>query len=176
MIAFTFCLFVAIIENTHGGTDMKTTGQKIKERREELGMSQQELANRVGLKTKSAISLIENDKRGIDKDLLINFANVLDYPIEKLAEPRKGLVVKFNTKGVSRKLFGTQDFKELVNDYLDQVINMTEDDYEARNLLEDPDLKRLILYAGANIPTENRRLYVDALIGTIKVLNEASKK
>lgn len=155
---------------------MKTTGQKIKERREELGMSQQELANRVGLKTKSAISLIENDKRGIDKDLLINFANVLDYPIEKLAEPRKGLVVKFNTKGVSRKLFGTQDFKELVNDYLDQVINMTEDDYEARNLLEDPDLKRLILYAGANIPTENRRLYVDALIGTIKVLNEASKK
>lgn len=155
---------------------MKTTGQKIKERREELGMSQQELANRVGLKTKSAISLIENDKRGIDKDLLINFANVLDYPIEKLAEPRKGLVVKFNAKGASRKLFGTQDFKELVNDYLDQVINMTEDDYEARNLLEDPDLKRLILYAGANIPTENRRLYVDALIGTIKVLNEANKK
>ena len=155
---------------------MKTTGQKIRERREELGMSQQELADRVGLKTKSAISLIENDKRGIDKDLLINFANVLDYPIEKLAEPRKGLVVKFNTKEASRKLFGAQDFKELVNDYLDQVINMTEDDYEARNLLEDPDLKRLILYAGANIPTENRRLYVDALIGTIKVLNEASKK
>lgn len=155
---------------------MKTTGQKIKERREELGMSQQELANRVGLKTKSAISLIENDKRGIDKDLLVKFANALDYPIDELAEPRKGLIVKINTKNVVHRLLEKEDIKNLMNDYLDQVINMTEDDYEARNLLEDPDLKRLILYAGANIPTENRRLYVDALIGTIKVLNEASKK
>jgi len=154
---------------------MKTTGQKIKERREELGMSQQELADRVGLKTKSAISLIENDKRGIDKDLLVNFANALDCPIDELAEPRKGLIVKFKTKDTIHKLVEKQDIKNLMNSYLDQVMNMNEDDYEARTLLEDPDLKRLILYAGANIPTENRRLYVDALIGTIKAINGAKK-
>lgn len=155
---------------------MKTTGQKIRERREELGMSQSDLANRVGLKTKSAISLIENDKRGIDKDLLVKFAEVLGYNVDELAKPSGGLVIKVDARAIARKIQETQNFKNLMNEYLDRVMNMTEDDLTINKLIEDPEIRRLVLFAGANIPVENRRLYVDALIGTIKVLNEANKR
>ncbi|WP_277408935.1 helix-turn-helix domain-containing protein [Lacrimispora xylanisolvens] len=40
-------------------------GQIIKQRREELGMSQEELANKAGYKSRSSINKIEVDGRGL---------------------------------------------------------------------------------------------------------------
>ena len=160
---------------------MKTTGQKIKERREEIGMSQQELANRVGLKTKSAISLIENNKRGIEKDLLVKFADALVCPVDYLVEQKRtGLTVRFKPSTAHALVEKSEkalldDYKTKMNRYLDRFINMSEEDQIIDDYISDPDIRRLVLFAGENLPKENRALFVDALIGTIKALNGAKK-
>lgn len=54
-----------------------TIYNRIKKRREELGMSQQELANIMGYKSRSAINKIESGLRNINQNRLIDFANAL---------------------------------------------------------------------------------------------------
>lgn len=54
-----------------------------------------------------------------------------------------------------------------------------ETDAEQRLIAEyaqDVHLRRLILFAGANIPKDNREKFVDAVINTINVLNDLGKK
>ena len=52
-------------------------GEKIRERRIELGMSQAELAFKLGYKSQQAISLIELGKRSLTPDQLLEMAKVL---------------------------------------------------------------------------------------------------
>lgn len=53
-------------------------GARIKMRREELNMSQDELAKRVGYKSRSSINKIESDGRGLPQKKIVSFANALD--------------------------------------------------------------------------------------------------
>ncbi|MBQ7010440.1 MAG: XRE family transcriptional regulator [Clostridia bacterium] len=59
-------------------------GSNIKKRRYELRMSQQELANAMGYKTRSTISKIESGENDVSQKKLIKFAEVLDTTVEKL--------------------------------------------------------------------------------------------
>ena len=53
-------------------------GSRIKKRREALGMSQDELARKVGYKSRSSVNKIEIDGRGLPQRKIIDFANALD--------------------------------------------------------------------------------------------------
>ena len=53
-------------------------GKRIKERREYLGMSQDELARKVGYKSRSSVNKIEMDGRGLPQSKIIAFANALE--------------------------------------------------------------------------------------------------
>lgn len=53
-------------------------GTRIRMRREELNMSQDELAKRVGYKSRSSINKIEIDGRGLPQKKIISFANALE--------------------------------------------------------------------------------------------------
>lgn len=53
-------------------------GERIKSRREELGMSQDELAKRVGYKSRSSVNKIEADGRGLPQNKIVAFAKALD--------------------------------------------------------------------------------------------------
>lgn len=55
-----------------------TVYDRIRFMREQQGMSQQELANKVGFKTSSAVNKIELGKRDINQSKLLAFANALD--------------------------------------------------------------------------------------------------
>ena len=52
-------------------------GMRIKERREALGMSQSELARKVGYTSRTTINKIERDGRGISQDKIIAIAKAL---------------------------------------------------------------------------------------------------
>lgn len=52
-------------------------GELIKNRREELGMTQDELARLIGYKGRAAVSKIETDGRGIKQDKIMKLANAL---------------------------------------------------------------------------------------------------
>lgn len=53
-------------------------GERIKYRRELLGMSQDELAKKVGYKSRSSINKIETDGRGLPQSKIVAFAKALE--------------------------------------------------------------------------------------------------
>lgn len=53
-------------------------GDRIKYRREQLGMSQDELARRLGYKSRSSINKIEKDASGLPQTKIAAIANVLE--------------------------------------------------------------------------------------------------
>ena len=52
-------------------------GNRIRERRIELGMTQEELARAAGYKSKSSINKIEVDGRGLPQDKIVDIAKAL---------------------------------------------------------------------------------------------------
>lgn len=61
-----------------------TIGQKIFERRQQLGLTQEELAYRMGYKTKSAINKIELGINDVSQSKVIRFAEVLNTSVAHL--------------------------------------------------------------------------------------------
>ena len=55
-----------------------TIGQRIRRRREELGLSQDELAKMMGYSGRSSISVVELDKRDISWENVCKYAKVLN--------------------------------------------------------------------------------------------------
>lgn len=54
-----------------------TFGARVKARREELGMTQEELAHKLGYKSKTSINKIELDKRNLKQSQIVNLADAL---------------------------------------------------------------------------------------------------
>lgn len=61
----------------HKEKEDMTIGDRIRARREELGMSQSDLARKAGYKSRSSINKIENDDRGATRENLISIAKAL---------------------------------------------------------------------------------------------------
>jgi transcriptional regulator with XRE-family HTH domain len=59
---------------------------KIKELRKSRGWTQDELAEKVGYKSRSAIAAIESDRSDIPFSMLIKFAEVFGVPINSLTD------------------------------------------------------------------------------------------
>ena len=53
-------------------------GKRIKARREELGLTQEQLAQKMGYKSKSSINKIEMEKNDVSQSKLIEFSIALD--------------------------------------------------------------------------------------------------
>lgn len=68
-------------------------GSNIKKRRYELRMSQQELANLMGYKTRSTIAKIESGENDVTHSKLSRFAQALDTTVEALITGRENLAV-----------------------------------------------------------------------------------
>lgn len=98
---------------TEKNTDTGTIGDRIRERRKELGLNAEEFASRIGYRSGAAISLMENGKRGISVDKLLEISDVL---------------------GVNPGwLLGVQEKKSYLEDYLKKTISidqaLIEDDW-----------------------------------------------
>lgn len=61
-------------------------GDRIRKRREELGLTQQQLADRLGYKSKATINKIEAGINGISQRRIVDFAHALNTTIEYLME------------------------------------------------------------------------------------------
>ena len=57
---------------------MPDIGKRIKAKRIELGMTQEDLANKLGYKSKTTIAKIENGTNDITQSRVVDFANVLN--------------------------------------------------------------------------------------------------
>ena len=63
---------------------MADIGKRIKEKRESLGMTQEELASKLGYKNKSSIAKIETGTNDIVQSKVVEFANILDTTVAYL--------------------------------------------------------------------------------------------
>lgn len=59
-------------------------GERIAKRRKELGLSQEQLAHRMGYKSKAAISKIETNVNDVTQTSVIKFAEALDTSVAYL--------------------------------------------------------------------------------------------
>ena len=115
-------------------------GDRIKARREELGITQQQLADRVGFKSKSTINKIELGINGVAQKRIVDFAKALDTSIEYLMEMD-------DVKNIKQHRY-----------YLDG-----EAAEEAQALFDDPDLHAL-LKAGRASQRKNVRMVTELLL------------
>lgn len=74
-------------------------GNRIRKRREYLGMSQDELAKRCGYKSRSTINKIEKEVNDITQSKIVAFANALDTSIDYLMG-----IDKNNRNEIGRKI------------------------------------------------------------------------
>ena len=88
-----------------------TVGDNIKKRRFELRMSQQELADAMGYKTRSTIAKIESGENDVSQKKLQRFADVLDTTVEALVA---GYELKPQFQGVKEPLVGEKGSKNIV--------------------------------------------------------------
>ena len=88
-------------------------GNRIKQRRCELGMSQSDLADKMGYSDRSTITRIEHGEIDLAYSKIVKFASVLEMPIEELAgiEPTVQIsntpIIKEKQKVDSRERFST---------------------------------------------------------------------
>ena len=61
-------------------------GKKIKARREELGLTQEQLATRLGYKSKSTINKIEMNKNDVTTSNIQRFADALEIDVMELMD------------------------------------------------------------------------------------------
>lgn len=67
-----------IISNRKGVLSLSTIGSRIRNRREELGLSQDELGKRLGYKSRSSINKIELDQRNLTQSKIKAIADALE--------------------------------------------------------------------------------------------------
>ena len=73
-------------------------GDRIKKRREELGMSQEELAKKVVYKSRSSVNKIEIDGRGLPQNKIVIFAKALETtPAYLMGWNDETIEIKYNT-------------------------------------------------------------------------------
>ena len=94
---------------------MKTLGINIRKKREELGMTQQELANKLGYASKSTINKIENGTNDITQSKIIAFAKVLNTTVPELMgweqEKSKVYYLDNDVRGLAQDLFDNRELK-----------------------------------------------------------------
>ena len=100
--------------------------ERIRFLRENLNMSQQELAEKIGYKDKSAISKVERGDRDINQSLLVKYADALNttpaYLMGWLDEPEshEEMILNEKEKSIIEKLRTLPDDKvELVLQMID---------------------------------------------------------
>lgn len=103
---------------------MSSIGERVKNRRISLGMSQTELAELLGFKDKSSICRIEKDERKLPQSMIVKLANVLNTTpayIMGWEEENKSNIEKWEeaTKGMD---FSKEELEKII-DYAKYLIS-----------------------------------------------------
>lgn len=109
--------------------------KRIKMRRNELNMSQEELAQKLGYKSRSSINKIEKGQNDIPQSKIIDFAKALDTTPEYLMgwEDNKGN----DNQHINLPELNKKDEREISSDLEDMMNSMSSAAYESDDGFED---------------------------------------
>ena len=94
-------------------------GKKVRLRREELGLTQQQLADKMGYKSKSTINKIELDINDVSQKNLEKLANALECDVMYLLSERPTSVIVEYSEKLARL---SDDNLESVKKYIDFLL------------------------------------------------------
>lgn len=109
--------------------------KRIKMRRNELNMSQEELAQKLGYKSRSSINKIEKGQNDIPQSKIIDFAKALDTTPEYLMgweENKSNDSQQINLPELNKK-----DERQIESDLEDMMNSMSSAAYEGKDDFED---------------------------------------
>ena len=99
---------------------MADIGKRIKNRRKELGITQEELAQKLGYKNKSTIAKIENGTNDIVQSKVVEFAKALDTTVAALMgwddaeqEPEQHYYLDDEAREMAEWMFTNPEYKVL---------------------------------------------------------------
>lgn len=95
-------------------------GKKVKARREQLGLTQEELAKKLGYKSKSTINKIELDINDVSQSKLLKLADALEV------EPTYFIDIDTPSDNIDRLLAYADAFKKLSSEGQIQVLKYIE--------------------------------------------------
>lgn len=95
---------------------MANIGEKICARRKEIGMTQEELAQKMGYKSRSTINKIENGTNDIPQSKIVKFAEVLGTTIADLMEWEKEEKNNDTIAGIIVRMRNDELFLSVVED------------------------------------------------------------
>jgi len=122
---------------------MAEIGERIKIKRESLGITQEELAQKLGYKNKSTIAKIESGKNDIVQSKVVDFANALETTIAYLMgwKDESSSDLSEHTYHLRSKeellLTDFRTLNEQGQDYILQTMDMVKDKYKKSNMLSD---------------------------------------
>lgn len=100
-------------------------GERIKRRREELNMSQAELARKVGYTSRSTITRIERDGNGISQDKIVAIAKALKVTPSYLMgwEDEDIAIITAEQERIIEKFFKlTPEHQEVLSFFMDSLL------------------------------------------------------
>ena len=103
---------------------METIADRIKKRRLELGLSQDELAKRVGYKDRSSISYIEDGKKELKQSMIVKMA-------EELKTTPSYLMDGYDVEAIYNQIKSMDAFDRMI------LINRLNKDFEQKRTLHD---------------------------------------
>lgn len=126
---------------------MTHIGKKIKNRRKEIGMSQDELADRMGYKSRSTIAKIEKGVNDVTQTNIVKFAEVLNTSLAYLMGWEERVEEKpVETANKLADLFLRLEFKEDTS----EVMNMLVEYYSLTEMKREQVREYVHFLAGKN--------------------------
>lgn len=126
---------------------MLEIGKRIKERREELGMTQDELAQKVGYKSRSSINKIENGGNDLPQGKIVAFAKALDTTPSYLmgwidlghvhlpaSDDRRDLSEPIETEEFQIQLSNPEEFVSIIKKLFTDCFQIPESELESLTL------------------------------------------
>lgn len=113
-----------------------TNGERIARFRAEKGMTQEELANKLGYKSRSSINKIEIGQRDIPRSMIVKISEILEVsPLELLGIDEEIVETEKNrprpeeewTALEEKLMLLSESDLEKLNDYLDKLISEHEE-------------------------------------------------
>ena len=105
-----------------------TIGKRIQRRRMEIGMSQEELAKKMGYQDRSTISMVETGRRDVPWENVVKYATVLNcspYYLMKWQDP-----IGDEDLGILEEVYSDSIFRQKLMDYAKRLKELLEAEKE----------------------------------------------
>ena len=153
-------------------------GSRIKRQREALGMSQEELAKKVGYKSRSSINKIEIDGRGLPQSKIVAFAKALETTPAYLMGWEEEELINQLPPDVSYKRVASHSNNDFQPDIIiekDGLKIYVEYNTRKNNQFSDSERRLLLYYLASASKLDNNQLRLLCNMIDAMSTNESSK-